>query len=92
MDTDLFFADPGENERQKARRERQFHTVEIPTLRLAGLSIQTLLVVFRQAVVPDGPLELFADFVDDIPQHLDLIGHGFDGVDETLDALSICVF
>ena len=53
MDTDLFYADPGENERQKARRERHFFTVEVPTLRFVGFLILTLLVTLRQAVIPE---------------------------------------
>ena len=42
MDTTSF--DPTQNEQDKRRRERHFHTVEIPRLRLAGFVIVLLLV------------------------------------------------
>jgi signal transduction histidine kinase len=41
----------GESAEQKHRRERQFHVVDIPRLRLIGLSILTALVILRQAFV-----------------------------------------
>ena len=53
MDTTSFLSDPNHNEQQKRQHERQFHTVEVPTLRLVAFSILTLLVFFRQAFVPD---------------------------------------
>jgi signal transduction histidine kinase/CheY-like chemotaxis protein len=52
LDTTSF--DPTQNEQDKRRRERHFHTVEIPRLRLAGFVIVTALVLLRQTVVgPD---------------------------------------
>ena len=53
MNTDSF--DPTQNEQDKRRRERHFHTVEIPQLRLAGFLIVTALVLLRQAVVGAEP-------------------------------------
>jgi signal transduction histidine kinase/CheY-like chemotaxis protein len=53
VDANSFLRNPDENELQKQRRERHFHTIEVPTLRLAGFSILTLLVALRQAIVPD---------------------------------------
>ena len=53
MDTTSF--DPTQNEQDKRRRERHFHTVEIPRLRLAGFVIVTALVFLRQAVVGPEP-------------------------------------
>ena len=53
MDTTSF--DPTQNEQDKRRRERHFHTVEIPRLRLAGFVIVTALVLLRQAVVGPEP-------------------------------------
>ena len=54
MNANAFYLDPQQSEEQKKRRERHFHTVEIPTLRLAGFSILALLVWLRQAFVSDG--------------------------------------
>ena len=53
VDTESF--DPTQNEQDKRRRERHFHTVEIPRLRLAGFVIVTALVLLRQAVVGPEP-------------------------------------
>jgi signal transduction histidine kinase/ActR/RegA family two-component response regulator len=53
VDTTSF--DPTQNEQDKRRRERHFHTVEIPRLRLAGFVIVTALVLLRQAVVGPEP-------------------------------------
>ena len=53
MDTTSF--DPTQNEQDKRRRERHFHTVEIPRLRLAGFVIVTALVLLRQTVVGPEP-------------------------------------
>lgn len=53
--TDLFYPDAEQSEQQKQRRERHFHVIEIPSLRLMGFSIMTLLVVLRQHFVPDEP-------------------------------------
>jgi signal transduction histidine kinase/CheY-like chemotaxis protein len=53
LDTTSF--DPTQNEQDKRRRERHFHTVEIPRLRLAGFVIVTALVLLRQAVVGPEP-------------------------------------
>jgi signal transduction histidine kinase/ActR/RegA family two-component response regulator len=55
VDTTPFTPDPTQNEQDKRRRERHFHTVEVPTLRLIGFSILTLLVVLRHTVVADDP-------------------------------------
>lgn len=52
---DVFYPDAYESELQKQRRERHFHAIELPRLRLVGLSIMSLLVVLRQAFVPDEP-------------------------------------
>jgi len=48
---DTFDPDPEQSAEQKRRREHHFHVVEIPGLRLLGVSILLLLVVLRQAVV-----------------------------------------
>jgi signal transduction histidine kinase len=53
VDLDLFYSDPDQSERQKRRREWFFHAVEVPKLRLLGFTIVILLVVLRQAFVPD---------------------------------------
>ena len=48
-----FFADFDQSERQKQQRERHFHLIEIPTLRLVGFSILIILVLLRHAFVQD---------------------------------------
>src|SRR6185295_5333646 len=48
---DTFYPDPEQSAEQKLRREHHFHVVEIPRLRLLGVSILLLLVLLRQAVV-----------------------------------------
>ena len=53
MDSATFYPDPDQSEQHKQRREKHFHTIEIPTLRLAGFSILTLLVGMRQMFVAD---------------------------------------
>jgi len=50
---DLFYPDAGQSEQQKQLRERHFHTIEVPSLRLLGFSIMMLLVFLRQAFVPE---------------------------------------
>jgi signal transduction histidine kinase/CheY-like chemotaxis protein len=55
VDPATFYPDTDQSEQQKQRRERHFHTVEIPKLRLAGFSILTLLVVLREVLVADVP-------------------------------------
>jgi signal transduction histidine kinase len=50
-----FSINPNENDLQKLRRERQFHVVEVPSLRLLGFIVITLLAVLRHAFVPDDP-------------------------------------
>jgi signal transduction histidine kinase len=52
---DGFLLDSGRSEEEKRRRERQFHVVEVPRLRLVGFLIVTLLVFMRRAFVPDDP-------------------------------------
>ena len=43
-----FHLDPDQTERDKLLRERQFHTIEVPGLRMLGLVILTVLVVFHE--------------------------------------------
>ena len=50
---DRFYLDAEQTDQQKLARERYFHTIEIPSLRLFGLSIMTVLVFLRQAFVPN---------------------------------------
>jgi signal transduction histidine kinase/CheY-like chemotaxis protein len=45
-----FQLDPDQTERQKRRRERRFHSVEVPALRCLGFAILTLLVCAREAL------------------------------------------
>jgi signal transduction histidine kinase len=52
--TNSFYPDADQSDRQKLVRERQFHTMEVPTLRLVGFSIMTLLVFLRESFVHDG--------------------------------------
>src|SRR5262245_3021712 len=40
---------------EKLRRERYFHVVEVPRLRLLGFAIVTLLVMVRRIAMPDEP-------------------------------------
>jgi signal transduction histidine kinase len=49
---DAFYPDPDQSAAQKQRRERHFHVVETPRLRLLGLTIIVLLAVLRQAFIP----------------------------------------
>jgi len=55
VDANAFYLDPQQSEEQKQRRERHFHTIEIPRLRLIGFSILTLLVTLHHFFVPDDP-------------------------------------
>src|SRR6266545_669555 len=48
-----FLPDIDQSERQKHQRERHFHIVEVPTLRLVGFSILMMLVLLRHAFVRD---------------------------------------
>ncbi|HXI26790.1 MAG TPA: ATP-binding protein [Vicinamibacterales bacterium] len=50
---DAFFLESDRSEQEKRRRERQFHAIEVPRLRLLGFLIMTVLVLLRQAFVPD---------------------------------------
>ncbi len=43
-----FHLDPEKTEREKRLRERQFHVVDIPKLRILGFVILTLLVIFHE--------------------------------------------
>ena len=43
-----FLLDPEKTEREKRLRERQFHVVDVPRLRILGLVILTLLVIFHE--------------------------------------------
>ena len=43
-----FLLDPEKTEREKRLRERQFHVVEVPRLRILGFFILTLLVIFHE--------------------------------------------
>ena len=43
-----FLLDPEQTENEKRRRERHFHVVEVPRLRILGLVILTVLVVFHE--------------------------------------------
>ena len=45
-----FLLDPELTEREKRLRERHFHVIEVPRLRLLGLVILTLLVIFHEAL------------------------------------------
>jgi signal transduction histidine kinase/ActR/RegA family two-component response regulator len=53
--TDLFYQDADQSEQQKLVRERHFHVFEIPSLRLLGFSIMTVLVFLRRTFVPGEP-------------------------------------
>jgi len=52
---DLFHLDTTQSALEKRRRERYFHEIEVPRLRVLGFVIMSLLVFLRQAVVPDEP-------------------------------------
>jgi signal transduction histidine kinase/AmiR/NasT family two-component response regulator len=43
-----FLLDPGETAQEKRRRERHFHVVEVPRLRMLGFTILVMLVVFHE--------------------------------------------
>jgi len=43
-----FLLDPERTELEKRLRERHFHVLEIPRLRLLGMAILTTLVVFHE--------------------------------------------
>ena len=48
-----FHLDRERSEQDKQRRQRHFHVVEVPMLRVIGFSMITLLVLLRYAFVPD---------------------------------------
>ena len=48
-----FYPEHEQSEQEKQRRERYFHVIEVPRLRLLGFSILTLLVFLRHAFVAD---------------------------------------
>jgi signal transduction histidine kinase/CheY-like chemotaxis protein len=50
-----FYLDPAEAAAQRRRRERQFHTVEVPRLRLVGFAILTALVCLHELFTPGAP-------------------------------------
>jgi signal transduction histidine kinase/CheY-like chemotaxis protein len=43
-----FILDPDQTEREKRSRARQFHIIDVPRLRILGLVILTLLVIFHE--------------------------------------------
>jgi signal transduction histidine kinase/CheY-like chemotaxis protein len=43
-----FLLDPEQTESEKRRRERQFHVIDVPSLRILGLAILTALVFFHE--------------------------------------------
>ena len=43
-----FLLDPEQTEHEKRLRERQFHAIDVPRLRILGLVILTLLVIFHK--------------------------------------------
>jgi len=53
-----FLLDPEQTARQKRRRERQFHVVQVPGLRLLGFGIITLLVSLHETLAPQGDRRL----------------------------------
>jgi signal transduction histidine kinase/ActR/RegA family two-component response regulator len=53
--TDTHPLSPEENDRQKLQRERQFHVIEVPSLRLLGFLLITLLAALRHTFIPDDP-------------------------------------
>ncbi|HEY1912754.1 MAG TPA: histidine kinase dimerization/phospho-acceptor domain-containing protein, partial [Vicinamibacterales bacterium] len=54
-DADHFYPDEDESNQRKLARERHFHVVEIPILRLLGFLIVTVLAFIHQAFVPGEP-------------------------------------
>src|SRR5262245_8180650 len=52
-DDPQFHLDRERSEQEKQRRERHFHTFEVPLLRVIGFSMITLLVLLRYGFVPD---------------------------------------
>ena len=48
-----FHLDQEQSEKAKRQRERHFHAVEVPLLRVIGFSMITLLVLLRYVFVPD---------------------------------------
>ena len=48
-----FHLDQEQSEKDKRQRERHFHTIEVPLLRVIGFSMITLLVLLRYSFVPD---------------------------------------
>ncbi|HEY2151871.1 MAG TPA: ATP-binding protein [Vicinamibacterales bacterium] len=54
-DADHFYPDEDESNQRKLARERHFHVVEIPILRLLGFLIVTVLALIHQAFVPGEP-------------------------------------
>ena len=48
-----FHQDRERSEQEKQRRERHFHAVEVPILRVIGFSLITVLVVARYAIFPE---------------------------------------
>ncbi|MBZ5559831.1 MAG: response regulator [Acidobacteriia bacterium] len=50
-----FLLDPEQTARQKRRRERHFHRVEVPWLRLLGFAILTALVCLHEVFAPAAP-------------------------------------
>ena len=54
-DADHFYPDEGLNDQRKLARERHFHVVEVPILRLLGFLIVTVLAFIHQAFVPAEP-------------------------------------
>src|SRR5262245_16269159 len=52
-DDQQFHLDRERSEQEKQRRERHFHTFEVPLLRVIGFSMITLLVLLRYGFVPD---------------------------------------
>jgi signal transduction histidine kinase/ActR/RegA family two-component response regulator len=48
--SDQFPIDPEQTEHDKLARQRHFHTVSVPQLRLAGFTMLVLLIAFREAL------------------------------------------
>jgi hypothetical protein len=60
-----FLLDPETTAQEKRLRERYFHVVEVPRLRLLGMAILTILVVFHEVFSTDAtnwkmPIEIGA--------------------------------
>jgi signal transduction histidine kinase/ActR/RegA family two-component response regulator len=49
-----FLLDPDKTEHEKRLRERQFHVLDVPRLRILGLAILTLLVIFHEVFSTGG--------------------------------------